>query len=482
MMNISRSSVIGSPPAFLRRRVFQTLIRIAAQQDVRLYLVGGAVRDYLISRKAPENNADFLVLGDLRRFTDALAVELKSKTVVVNERFGTVLVPVRKIEYEFSPPKTALLRARQATDLPSDPLSRDLLLRDFTINAVALSLHPNKGEITDPGGGREDLERRLIRTPLPPRLTLQEDPLRILRAARFAAQLGFSLSPDLLRAMHEEREKVLETAVERRTAELLKLLMTPKPSVGFKLLYITGVLDVAFPPVARLAGLKQTGKRHHKDIFEHTMKVLDTVAETGGALETRLAALLHDIGKPATRRFDEKTGWSFHGHEVVGQRMVKALGKQWRLPNSLVEKVQKLVRLHMRPINLSDEGVTDSAVRRLGVQAGEDIDELIHLCRADVTSADPRRVKMYLENFEKVVKHLREVEEKDKLRAFQSPVRGDIIMAETGLEPGPLVGKLKRMIEEAILDGEIPNEYDAALAYLRKIKDSVLEEAGKRHA
>ncbi|HDH57736.1 MAG TPA: HD domain-containing protein, partial [Bacteroidetes bacterium] len=230
----------------------------------------------------------------------------------------------------------------------------------------------------------------------------------------------------------------------------------------------------AFPEIAALAAIKQTKKPRHKDIFEHTMKVVDAVAEAGGSLHTRIAALLHDVGKPATRRYDSKLGWTFHGHEVVGERIVKQLGLRWRLSSASTGKVAKLVRLHMRPINLSDEGVTDSAVRRLSVQAGEDIDELIILCRADVTSSDPRRVKRYLANFEKVVEHLKDVEEKDELRAFQSPVRGDVIMAETGLEPGPLVGKLKKMIEEAILEGTIPNEYDAALAYLRKIKDSVL--------
>jgi poly(A) polymerase len=217
----------------------------------------------------------------------------------------------------------------------------------------------------------------------------------------------------------------------------------------------------------------------HKDVFEHTLKVLDTVAKNSSRLETRLAALLHDVGKPATRRWDQQAGWTFHGHEVVGERLTRKLGRGWKLPSSVIDNATKLVRLHMRPINLADEGVTDSAVRRLGFQAGEDIDELITLCRADVTSSDPDRVKLYLENFEKVVEHLNQVEERDQMRAFQSPVRGETIMQETGLEAGPLVGKLKTAIEEAILEGVIPNDYEAALDYLRQIKDEVMGEGGE---
>jgi len=273
-----------------------------------------------------------------------------------------------------------------------------------------------------------------------------------------------------------------EVSIERKTAELLKILMSPRPSVGLKLLYMTGVLEVSYPEIAALAAMKPDRRPRHKDVFEHTLKVLDTVAQTSAHIETRLAALLHDVGKPATRRWDAESGWTFHGHEVVGERIVKKLGMAWKLPTAVVENVTKLVRLHMRPINLADEGVSDSAVRRLGVQAGRDIDELITLCRADVTSSDPHRVKTYLENFEKVVAHLRDVEEKDQLRAFQSPVRGETIMQETGIEPGPLVGKLKAALEEAILDGIIPNEYEAALDYLRKIKDSIIQQSAGTEA
>lgn len=421
------------------------------------------------------DNVDLLLLGKVRSFTERVAEVLKSRMVVINPQFDTVLIPASQMEFELSGPRNLLRHKKTKVKLPDDPLLRDLLLRDFSINAMALPLSPRRGALVDPSGGQDDLKSRTIRTPISAHIILQEDPLRLLRAARLAAQLDFSISQDLLKAMHEDRHMIASVSVERRTAELLKILSTSKPSIGLKLLYITGVLDAAFTEIAALASVKQNKRQRHKDIFEHTLKVVDAVAEAGGSLITRIAALLHDVGKPATRRYDASLGWTFHGHEVIGTRMVKKLGKSWKLPTATIDKAAKLVRLHMRPINLTDEGVTDSAVRRLGVQAGEDIDELIILCRADVTSSDPQRVKRYLANFEKVVAHLHKVEEKDKLRAFQSPVRGDVIMAETGLEPGPLVGKLKTMIEEAILEGEIPNEYDAALAYLRDIKDSVLK-------
>jgi putative nucleotidyltransferase with HDIG domain len=448
-------------------------IKLAREGGLSLFLVGGAVRTRLLAPESEIDNADLLLLGDARAFAEALATRLKSRTVLVNPHFQTVLVPTKDFDLEISGPRELLKQHIQPVSLPTDPLQRDLYLRDFTINALAEPLSPQKKTLLDPCGGRDDLQARQIRTPIDARVTLREDPLRIMRAVRLAAQLGFGIAPPLLEAMHAEREGLAAVSAERRTGELLKILQTQKPSMGFKLLHLTGVLDIAFPEIAALAGLKQDKRHRHKDVFEHTLKVVDSVADNGGALATRLAALLHDVGKPATRRYDPQAGWTFHGHEVVGQKMVKRLGKEWRLSTALIEEVSNLVRLHMRPINLTDEGVTDSAVRRLGAQAGERIDALLTLCRADVTSSDPSRVKAYLANFERVVEHLNAVEEKDQLRAFKSPVHGEVIMAEAGLEPGPLVGKLKKMIEEAILDGVIPNEYEAALEYLRKIKDEV---------
>jgi len=450
------------------------VINKARERHLPLYLVGGAARARIHQPDAEIDNADLLVIGDARAFAEAVAAHFKSRAVLVNPQFNTILVPLKDIELEISGPRDLLKSPTTVTPLPPEPLQRDLMLRDFTINAIAEPLSPAKKAVIDPCQGRADLAAKLIRTPIEPRETLREDPLRIMRAARLAAQLDFSIAPELLQAMHEERKLLSGVSVERKTGELLKILQTRKPSIGLKLLYVTGVLDMAFPDIAALAGLKQDKRHRHKDVFEHTLKVVDAVAESDGDLATRVAALLHDVGKPATRRYEPTAGWTFHGHEVVGERTAKRLGREWRLPSALTEDVSNLVRLHMRPINLTDEGVTDSAVRRLAAQAGERIDALLTLCRADVTSSDPGRVKKYLANFEKVVEHLQEVEERDQLRAFQSPVRGEVIMAETGLEPGPRVGKLKKMIEEAILEGEIPNEYNAALEYLRKIKDTVL--------
>lgn len=434
------------------------------------------MRSRLLTTDPDIGNADLLILGDARKFAERMAKILKSRVVVINPLFDTVLIPARGMDLEISAPRNLQRKVEAGLNLPDEALERDLLLRDFTINAMAEPLSPRRGKLVDPSGGRDDLNQKLIRTPIDPNVTLREDPLRILRAVRLANQLDFSIAPELLQAMHENRRLIETVSVERRTAELMKILQTPKPSVGLKLLFVTGVLDAAFTEIAALAAAKSHRRPRHKDIFEHTLKVVDGVAQTGADLETRLAALLHDLGKPATRRYDDALGWTFYGHEVVGERMALRLGKTWKLPSAVTEKAARLVRLHMRPINLTDEGVTDSAVRRLSVQAGEDIDALITLCRADVTSSNPDRVKRYLANFERVVEHLQRVEEKDKLRAFQSPVRGEAIMAETGLQPGPLVGKLKKIIEEAILDGKIPNEYDAALKYLRQIKNSVLQE------
>ncbi|RJP77364.1 MAG: HD domain-containing protein [Candidatus Zixiibacteriota bacterium] len=452
------------------------LVQEARRQGLPLYLVGGAVRSRLLNPEADIDNADLLILGRAGDFAAAAAAALKRPAVRLNPQFDTVLIPDRSVEFEISGPRGLLRTPPDQVSLPADPLERDLALRDFTVNALAQPLSPRRGALVDPTGGQADLEKRLLRTPLPAAITLREDPLRILRAARLAAQWHFSLDRELLEAMHAERARVRECAAERRTAELLKILQTEKPSIGLKLLFITGVLEAAYPEIAALS-MAQDRKPRHKDVFEHTLKVVDTVAQAGASLETRLAALLHDIGKPATRHFDPQAGWTFHGHEVLGERLVKRLGREWRLPAHTVEKTSRLVRLHMRPINLTDEEVTDSAVRRLRVQAGDDVDELLTLCRADVTSSDPHKVRRYLKNFEKVVEHIRSVDEKDQLRAFQSPVRGETIMAETGLEPGPQVGRLKKMIEDAILDGAIPNEYEAALEYLRKIKDSVLQDA-----
>ncbi len=463
----------------LEHAALSVIIKEARKQKLPLFLVGGVVRARLRTPEAEIENADLLLVGNVQEFAEITARKLNSKAISINPRFNTVLIPTKDLEFEISGLRELVHYTSTSPGLPSEPILRDLFLRDFTINAIAEPLAPKYARLLDPCGGAEDLKNRLLRTPIAADITLQEDPLRIMRAARFASQLNFALDNSLLRGMHEYRQQLSGVSTERKTAELLKILQTPKPSIGLKLLYVTGVLEVTYPEIAAL-DLRQDRHPRHKDIFEHTLKVVDSVAQAGGDLDTRLAALLHDIGKPATRRYDAEAGWTFYGHEALGERMVRRLGKSWKLASATTERIARMVRLHMRPINLTDEGVTDSAVRRLGVLAGEDVDSLLTLCRADVTSSDPERVKRYLENFEHVVEHLKLVEDKDQLAKFQSPVRGEVIMSVAGLEPGPLVGKLKTMIEEAILEGVIPNEYDAALDYLLRIKDEILDQGGEK--
>ncbi|MBN2092044.1 HD domain-containing protein, partial [candidate division KSB1 bacterium] len=340
-----------------------------------------------------------------------------------------------------------------------------------------MSLNPdNLGEIIDPFKGRTDLERKIIKTPLEPEITFSDDPLRIMRAIRFATQLNFQIEESTFAALSKTKERLKIISQERITDELMKILAAPKPSVGFQLLYETGILEIILPEIAAMQGVDQRGEYHHKDVFFHTIQVLDNVAQVTDDINLRFTALVHDIGKPKTKAFKEDIGWTFHGHDEIGARMLSAFCHRLKLPNDLMKYSQKLVRLHLRPIALAEEEVTDSAIRRLMAHAGEQIDDLITLCRADITSGNPRRVQEHLANFDRVVTRMQDVEEKDQLRAFQSPVRGDEIMAVCGLKPGPKVGQLKKMIEEAILDGVIPFEHGAALGYLMEHRDQVLNE------
>jgi poly(A) polymerase len=361
----------------------------------------------------------------------------------------------------------------EPADLPSD-LSR----RDFTINAMAFALNAEKfGTLVDPFDGRKDLQARLLRTPLEPSMTFSDDPLRIMRGIRFATQLDFKIEEKTFSGMREMRERLRIISQERITEELLKILTAPRPSIGLCLLDDVGVLEIIFPEFVALKGVEEYKGYFHKDVFNHTLMVVDNLAAMSDKIPLRLAALVHDIAKPRTKAFIQGKGWSFHGHEDVGARMLPAIFNRLRLPNDWLKYVQKLTRLHLRPIALTEEECTDSAYRRLLFQAGEDLEDLLMLCRADITSGNVKRRERHLANFDFVVERLNEVEEKDRMRAFQSPVRGDEIMQVCNLTPGPLVGKLKSAIEDAILDGKIPNEHDAALAYLLGIKDDIL--AGK---
>jgi putative nucleotidyltransferase with HDIG domain len=452
-------------------RLLDRLGKFADAEGVALYLVGGSVRDRLMKRPLGRE-MDFSVVGDAVEFSEKLARHLGVRQPVVFARFGTAMVPYRGFRLDFvSAREESYQEQSRKPEVVPAGLESDLRRRDFTVNAMAAGVNTgNYGLLVDLFDGRRDLESKILRTPLEPEQTFSEDPLRILRAVRFAAQLEFGIEKQTRLALERMVERLKIISQERITEEFLKLLSARQPSIGLRLMYLTGVMDAVFPEISKLAGVEQVGPHHHKDVFEHTLLVVDQVAILSEDPMLRLAALLHDIAKPKTKKFVPQTGWTFHGHEDVGARMVRSMARRMKLSEDACGKLVKMVALHMRPINLTHESVTDSAVRRLIVDAGEDLDDLLSLCRADITSSKPNKVKKYLDQFEKLSRRVQEVVEKDHLRAFQSPVRGEEIMAVCNITPGPLVGKIKTALEDAILDGRVANEHDAVLAYLHEIK------------
>lgn len=458
-------------------KILTTIGALAGQHKFEIYVVGGFVRDFFLKRERSE--MDFVIVGDGIKFAELLAKHLRLPKPAVYRHFGTAMLKWDDTQLEFVGARKESYRgdSRKPNVEPAD-LPADLSRRDFTINAMAIALNAeNFGALIDPFNGMKDLQAKLLRTPLEPSATFSDDPLRIMRGIRFATQLDFKIEEKTFGGMHDMRERLHIISQERITEELLKILAAPKPSIGFRLLDDTGVLEIIFPEFVALKGVEEYKGYFHKDVFNHTLMVVDNLAAMSDKLPLRLAALVHDIAKPRTKAFIQGKGWSFHGHEDVGARMLPSIFNRLRLPNDWLKYVQKLTRLHLRPIALTEEECTDSAYRRLLFQAGEDLEDLLMLCRADITSGNIKRRERHLANFDFVVKRLNEVEEKDRMRAFQSPVRGDEIMQVCSLTPGPLVGKLKSAIEDAILDGKIPNEHEAALAYLLAIKDDVCSDA-----
>lgn len=452
-------------------KILKTLGALADQHKFEVYVVGGFVRDYFLQRERSE--MDFVVVGDGIKFAELLAKHLHLPKPTVYRNFGTAMLTWGAMQLEFVGARKESYRgdSRKPQVEPAD-LPSDLSRRDFTINAMAFALNAgNFGTLVDPFDGQKDLQAKLLRTPLEPATTFSDDPLRLLRAIRFATQLDFNIAENTFNGMREMRERLRIISQERITDEFLKILAAPKPSVGFRLLDDTGVLAIIFPEFVALKGVEEYKGYLHKDVFNHTLMVMDNLAAMSEKMPLRLAAVFHDIAKPRTKAFIQGKGWSFHGHEDIGARMLPGIFNRMRLSTDWLKYVQKLTRLHLRPIALTEEECTDSAYRRLLFQAGEDLEDLLMLCRADITSGNAKRRERHLANFAFVVKRLNEVEAKDRMRAFQSPVRGDEIMQVCGLAPGPLVGKLKTAIEDAILDGKIPNEHDAALAYLLAIKN-----------
>lgn len=465
------------PRLDLDNPILFALSDIAREHGYRAWLVGGYVRDRLLGISGKD--IDVTVEGSGVEFAKIVADEFNSHPVIY-ERFGTALVPIGDLHLEFVGTRKEEYEEDSRNPIVSEgTIEDDLRRRDFTVNALAVPLTGDpEPEIVDLFDGLGDLERELLRTPLDPVTTYADDPLRMMRAARFAAQLRFTLDPASRLAIGELRERIAIISQERISDEFLKLLAAPKPSVGLTILHETGLLELVFPEVDQLEGvdLVRAGDRSygHKNVFWHTLQVVDNIAEETDNVWLRFAALMHDVAKPKTKRFQKGVGWTFHGHDDVGARWQKRIFRRMKLPNRARDYVEKLVRLHHRPMALVDEEVTDSAIRRLVVDAGEELNDLFTLCRADITSKNPNRVRRYLANYDRVVERIREVEEKDRLRAFQSPVRGEEIMEICGIPPSRLVGTLKSAIEEAILDGRIPNEYEAAREYLLEIRDRIV--------
>ena len=450
--------------------------RLADQLPAEVYAVGGFVRDCFLQRTDQRREIDFVVVGDGIAFAQALAQHLRLPKPTIYPNFGTAMLKWGEQQLEFVGARKESYRSdSRKPEVEAADLHTDLARRDFTINAMAFALAQAEfGRLIDPFNGQQDLQARLMRTPLEPAATFNDDPLRLMRAIRFATQLQFEIEAQTFAAMRDMRERLKIISQERISDELLKIIAAPRPSYGFELLDQCGVLEIILPEVAALQGVEEYEGYQHKDVFNHTLMVLDNLAGITDKIPLRLTALYHDIAKPRTKEFKPGKGWTFHGHEEAGARMIPGIFRRLKLPLDWAKYVQKLTRLHLRPIALTEEECTDSAYRRLLFQAGEDLEDLLAFCRCDITSGNVKRRQRHLANFDFVVKRLQEVEEKDRMRAFQSPVRGEEIMALCHLPPGPLVGQLKTAIEEAILDGLIPNEHEAARNYLLAIKDEVM--------
>ncbi len=447
----------------LQHPVFSVIANVAANRQVQAFVIGGYVRDLFLKRAS--HDIDLVVLGNGIAFAEEVAQKLKVK-VSVFKNFGTASLKYQNLELEFVGARKESYRTESRKPIVEDgTLEDDQDRRDFTINALAIALdHENFGELIDPFNGIRDLENKLIRTPLEPSITFSDDPLRMMRAVRFAAQLGFSIDPLALEAIKTTRERIKIVSQERITEELNKIIASPKPSVGFIYLFDTGLLQLIFPQMSALHGVDYINGKAHKDNFYHTLQVLDNIAENTTDLWLRWAAILHDIAKPATKRFEPGHGWTFHGHEDKGARMVPKIFAQLKLPlNEKLKLVQKLVQLHMRPIVLAQEIVSDSAVRRLLFDAGDDLEGLMLLCNADVTTKNEYKVKKYRNNFELVKQKLKDVEARDSIRNWQPPVSGEDIMETFGIKAGREVGIIKSSIRDAILEGEIFNSRPEAL-------------------
>ena len=467
--------------------IFKRISDAATELKSPAYLIGGFVRDKILNR--PTKDADIVCIGDGIKLAEKTAEKFSPKpTVNFFKNFGTAQIKIRLTSNSFSVPiaigseeafEIEFVGARKESynpesrkpDVLPGTMDEDRMRRDFTINTLSVSLNKEDfGKLIDPLLGLADIEKKIIKTPLPPAQTFIDDPLRMMRSIRFATQLNFTIAPETFEAIKQNAERIKIVSGERIIDEINKIVLTEKPSIGFDLLYQSGLLKIIFPQMVALAGAEYIDGKGHKDNFYHTLQVLDNIAPNTDDLWLRWAAILHDIAKPATKRFEEGHGWTFHGHEVIGGRMVPKIFAQLKLPqHDKMKFVRKMVELHLRPISLTKENITDSAIRRLLFDAGDDIENLMTLCKADITSKNKQKVQRFLANFEMVEKRLKEVEASDHLRNWQPPITGEIIMKEFGLPPSRVVGEIKNAVREAILDGDIPNQYDAAFEYMVKV-------------
>ncbi len=456
----------------LNNPIFRIISEVVTNEKVETYVIGGYVRDFLLNRMSSDRDIDIVVIGSGVEIAKKIAKIIDPKIkVAVFKNFGTAMFRYKDHEIDFvGARKESYRQDSRKPSVENGTLEDDQKRRDFTINAMAISLNGESyGKFVDPFNGLEALMDKIIRTPMEPEETFSDDPLRMMRAIRFATRLKFGIAEETLLAISKNKERIKIVSPERIISELNKIILSDSPSTGFRLLDKTGLLPHILPELHNLKGIEEVSGKQHKDNFYHTLGVLDNVASKSDDLWLRWAAILHDIAKPRTKKFDAKIGWTFHGHDFQGAKMIPGIFRKLRLPlNHRMKYVAKLVRLHLRPIALIHEEVTDSALRRLLFDAGDDIDDLMILCEADITSKNEKRVKLYLKNFEIVREKLKETEEKDAIRNFQPPVPGDLIMKTFGLKPCKEIGIIKNAIKEAIIDGTIPNDYEPAYDFMLK--------------
>ena len=452
----------------LSHPIFQHISEVVDRLGVEAYVVGGYVRDHYLGR--PSTDIDVVVVGSGVAVAEELGRVLQAK-VTIYRTYGTAMLRWQGTEVEFvGARKESYSPESRNPQVEPGSLEDDQRRRDFTINAMAWSLNRDSfGELVDPFEGMYDLEDCIIRTPCDPEKTFSDDPLRMMRAVRFASQLGFDIDDETFEGIIAQAHRIEIITKERISVELSKIMASPVPSIGLTLMRSAGLLKYVLPELDRMAGVERRGRHAHKDNFEHTMKVLDNVAKKSDDIWLRWAALFHDIGKPVTKAYDRNLGWTFHQHEAVGSKMIPQLFRRLKLPtNEPMRFVQKMVFLHMRPIVLSEDMVSDSAVRRLLFEAGDDVEKLMMLCEADITSGNDNKVQLYLKNFELVRRKMQDLEERDRVRNFQPPITGDMIMKIYGLPPSSVIGEIKEVIKNSILDGVIPNDYDAAYALMEQ--------------